>query len=268
MKSHFMRKEKKYIITEDQSTSLRKSIIDNIGLDEYHQKDALIDIRNSYLESDTYCIYTLRKQKKRKRFKIRFREYGKDGVYDSSVWIELKEKREGMGYKNRFILEKEYIEDLLRGRDMYRKILVHNKEANSCYLKDVYTTVRELIEKNELYPRILVQYQREAFQDGMTGNLRVTFDNTLSVGELSKDSELFTEQKNLHRFPRDLRVMEIKALTKYPGWLRKALDTNHIRPVTFSKFMFAIETLFKPELIEMEVCRVSDFNPIVVPESV
>ena len=268
MKSHFMRVEKKYILTEDQSNQFRESIIENIGLDEYRQKDALIDIRNSYLESDTFCVYTLRKQKKRKRFKIRFREYGKDGEYDSSVWVELKEKRDSMGYKNRFVLEKEYIQDLLRGRDIYRKILVRNKEINSCYLKDVYTTVRDLIEKNELHPRILVQYRREAFQDGMAAKLRVTFDSALSIGVLSKGSELFTEQKDLHRFPRELRVMEIKALSKYPRWLREMLEKHQIRPETFSKFMFAIETLFKPELIEMEVCRVSDFKPIVVPESV
>jgi SPX domain protein involved in polyphosphate accumulation len=268
MNNSFTRKEKKYVLDADVAVKMRDFIKERIPFSVYHHGTIVTDIRNTYLDNDSFYLYRLKKAHEKTRYKIRFREYGKKGTFDDNVWVELKEKRNGVSFKNRFLLDKKYFKDLLKGRDIFSKIVDLNKSVDLCYLHDLYETIRMLIKENSFYPRVMVQYKRQAFQDGVLGQIRVTFDSSLSVETVDSKRDLFCEIQKPHNFRQDRMIMEIKTNEKYPEWLRDLMKRYDIKRSTFSKYIFGVETCFSPQKMHQEVNHVGAIKQIVFPEPV
>jgi len=242
MKYAFKRKEEKFILPLTVADSIKLIVKHDMSFSEHNQGGSLTSIRTTYFENDEYLIYHMKKSKRKKRFKVRIREYGFNGNFESSIWIELKEKSNGQGYKSRFKINRKYIHDFIDGRDIFEHVLKKNKDVNKKYLSILYRKIQSLIIDNKLYPRLIMQYQRLALQTEGPKAVRLTFDYNLKGGILDKDDELFKPIKNPEYFDRYKSVVELKIGTVYPELAKGIKKKFNIKKQKFSKFVFGMES--------------------------
>ncbi|MCP4177190.1 MAG: VTC domain-containing protein, partial [bacterium] len=134
MKHVFKRKEEKFILPLQIAEDVKKLAVKKLGFSEFNKDGKLTDIRTTYFENDEFLIYHLKKSRKKKRYKIRIREYGRNGIFEPTIWIELKEKIDGVGYKSRFKIERKLLNDFLDGKTIFSHVVKINNEVNIDYL--------------------------------------------------------------------------------------------------------------------------------------
>lgn len=271
MNHNFKRKEEKFLLDRTTGNQIKKIAKESLSYSEFNSDGVLTDIRTTYLESDDHYIYHLKKTKKKKRFKIRFREYGQNGTFNDTVWVELKEKVKGQGYKNRFIMNKKDVKNFLKGEDVLFSIARLNSKIDFNYLTVLYKTMQKLINKHSLKPLLVVQYRRLAFQNGLKGGIRITFDQDLISGTTGIN-QLFSSPQNPIKYSEDMLITELKTNVTYPELINNTKKYYGLKNQSFSKFMFgmtsqnfiineapfSVENIYKPmmEVVkqEMEYC--------------
>lgn len=241
MNHNFKRKEEKFILNSYTSQGIKNIAKQALDYSEFNPQGTLTDIRSTYLESKDHFIYHLKKAKKKKRFKIRLREYGTNGVFDSYAWVELKEKVKGQGYKNRFLINKELVKPFLEGDDVLFQVARLNKNIDFRYLSVLYKTIQGLIQKHDLEPALVVQYKRLAFQNGLKGGIRLTFDHNLISSKTNIDN-LFSTPINPKPYNDDAVITELKTNVEYPDLVKQVKKEYNINKQSFSKFMFGMQS--------------------------
>ncbi len=251
----FKRKEEKYILPHSTSEKIRKIAEENLKYTEFNRNGSFIDVRTTYLENDEFLIYHMKKSRKRKRVKIRIREYGKNGTFEKIVWIELKEKIDGQGYKSRFSINRQYVEGFLLGDDVFHHVESSNKGIDSEYLRTLYDRIGKLISKKKLYPLLVVQYKRRALQGVGNCAVRLTMDSDLKCGLIQSNNDLFQNISSHHYYDQFKTIVELKYGNEYPSGAKFVRRRYQIEKSKFSKFMFGMETLisdFKSQPIDAE----------------
>jgi len=147
MKHAFKRKEEKFILPLSVADNIKFIAKQGMDFSEFNRDGLLTDIRTTYLENEEFLIYHMKKSHKTKRFKVRIREYGRNGKFENFVWIELKEKIEKQGYKSRFKIDKKYINDFINGLDIFHEVKDANEDIDVNYLTK-YFTQKDLISNN------------------------------------------------------------------------------------------------------------------------
>ena len=94
--SSFERVEKKYLLTKEQFEVFLKKTEKEITLDQY----GLHTICNIYYDTDTYDLIRYSISKPKYKEKLRLRSYGIP-TNESTVFVELKKKWNGVVYKRR-----------------------------------------------------------------------------------------------------------------------------------------------------------------------
>ena len=240
----FKRKEEKFILPLSVADNIKLIAKQGLDFSEFNQGGTLTDIRTTYLENDDFLIYHMKKGRKKKRYKIRIREYGRFGEFESLVWIELKEKINGQGYKSRFKIDRKYINDFIKGKDVFNYIKKRNKGIELDYLLVLYRQIQDLIVQNNLYPRLVMQYQRLALQRKGSQAMRLTFDYNLKGGLIDKDDELFLVISDPQYFDRYKSIVELKIGSVYPEAANLIKKRFNINKQKFSKFVFGMESFF------------------------
>lgn len=236
----FKREEKKYILQVDDVEKIIDLLKKTIKYSAYNSHGVPVLIRTTYLESDSHYIYHLKKSGKKRRFKIRIREYAVDNKFGDLCWIELKEKVDGEGYKNRFLINKNDVATFINGKNIIKEILPLNRTIDPDYLRLLYKTIQKLIKKNSLYPQLVVQYKRVAFDNGLKGGVRFTFDRELSFNKIDKNG-LFMDMTNSIKYSDVNIIMEIKTSGTHPHIIKEVVTENGINRRSFSKFIFGLE---------------------------
>ncbi|MGL1891648.1 MAG: polyphosphate polymerase domain-containing protein [Spirochaetaceae bacterium] len=239
MNHSFKRKEEKYILNENIAQDVIEFINTVMPISNYNN-NGYIDIRTTYLESSDHYIYHLKKLKKKSRFKIRIREYGFDGLFKDYVWVELKEKVNGEGYKNRFKVNKSDVLDFMNGGNLIDNIILKNRKIDPEYLIHLYTTIQKLIAELNLKPLLVVQYKRIAFDTGLKGGVRFTFDKDIISAKVDFDC-LFKPLENFKRYKSNKMIMELKTWGIYPELMVKLKKKFNIKRKKYSKFIFGME---------------------------
>lgn len=232
MNHSFKRVEQKFILDSIRAEAIKDIIKTTTGEKRY-------SITSYYLESPNFYIYQMRKDRLPKRFKIRVREY--DGK--KSVWIELKEKRDGMGYKNRFKLDREHTQILLQGGDCFQRVVECNHKVDLEYLEMLYNTIREFIIEYSLEPKVAVSYERVAYDSGLKGAPRYTFDTQLKARIIDRNNIFHTDSPFIE-YDNCKTIMEIKTSGTHPEVLKVIKKQFSLKRDRFSKFLFAIESHF------------------------
>ncbi len=236
----FKREEKKYILQADDVEKITDLLKKTIKYSVFNSDGIPTLIRTTYLESDNHYIYHLKKSGKRRRFKIRIREYAEDNNFGEFAWIELKEKVDGEGYKNRFLINKKDVTRFIDGKNIINEITPLNKNIDPDYLKLIYKTIQKLIKKNSLYPQLVVQYKRVAFDNGLKGGVRFTFDRELLCNKIDKN-DLFMGLKNPIEYSEKNIIMEIKTSGTHPHIINDVVKDHGVFRRRFSKFIFGME---------------------------
>ncbi|MBR1781745.1 MAG: polyphosphate polymerase domain-containing protein [Oscillospiraceae bacterium] len=214
----FKRYELKFRLKRSQYQALLPLLQLHMTEDE-HGKST---IQSLYFDTPTFLLARRSLEHPMYKEKLRLRSYGL-AKPDSTVFIELKKKFDGVTYKRRAELSWEQAQRWLywNGADPLDTQIT--REIGYC-----------LSHYEQLRPRVLLTYRREAWYGKDDHEFRVTFDENIAwrTQRLNLSSD-FTGEKLIGD---DEVLMEVKVSGAIPGWLVHFLSANHIYKTSFSKY--------------------------------
>ena len=215
----FERVEVKYMMSASDYEALRTRIEPYMAVDSY----GLSTICNIYFDTDDFRLIRESLEKPVYKEKLRLRSYGvpKD---DSTVFLEIKKKFDGIVYKRRVELKCCEAMEYLRGGRKPDSIINTQIGREIDYFINLYHPV----------PKMFIGYDRIAMFGTQDSSIRMTFDFNIRSREekldlrSGDDGEHFTGEGQV--------LMEVKVGGAYPMWMVKAFDALEIYPVSFSKY--------------------------------
>lgn len=215
-----LRHEYKYRISAAQSALLANKAAALMLRDPHAGPDGSYLVRSLYLDDalDTCLWDNLAGGEPRAKYRLRY--YGDDL---STLRLEKKSKRRGLGVKEHCLLTPEEGRALLRGEFP----AVENCEP----LKQRLLTEAAMY---GLQPKIIVTYAREAMvYPG--GNVRITFDRALtSSGELDRFFSGDYAQRPV--FALGESILEVKWDELFSRHITEVLQTDRLNQTAFSKY--------------------------------
>jgi len=217
MQSIFKRYEKKYLVTEKQCNAFKGILAQYMIPDQYGE----YLVQNLYYDTENWDVIRASIEKPIYKEKMRLRCYGIAND-DSTFYLELKKKYEGVVYKRRIAIPSES----LTGGSVRNIVSTTPSQISREF--DFY------MQSNEVSEKIYIAYQRLAFAGLDDTGLRVTFDSDIRF----RLDDLCFSNSNAGEatIPEGKMVMEIKTLGGMPLWMASALSENEIFPISFSKF--------------------------------
>lgn len=225
----FKRYELKYLLTSEQKEKVLGVMAPYMKLDKYGRTT----IRNLYYDTDTYLLIRHSIEKPAYKEKLRIRSYSQASA-DSTVFVELKKKYNGIVYKRRLSLPNQDAMAWLSGE---KPCDHHTQIANEIdYFMELY---------GSLQPIVFLSYEREAYYCKDGGDFRVTFDDTILCRQ--EDLSLTSKVYGREILPEGMTLMEIKCSGGIPIWIAQFLSKERIYKTSFSKYGTAYQTLIFPQ---------------------
>ena len=216
-KFRFERIEKKFRMTDDQYRALLPVLEEHFKRDSYGE----VIICSIYYDTPDYAM--IRRSIERPPFKekLRLRSYGIPAETDM-VFVEIKRKLNGIGYKRRIRVPFSEAKRLLRG------------EPIQCDDPQIEQELLQLVARYRPQPMVLLTYRRYAMTAKDDPELRLTVDRDLRYRLRDPESpgEDGTEPVMDDAFS---VLMELKALGAIPMWLTDELSRLRIYQAPFSK---------------------------------
>ena len=228
----FKRYEIKYTVTTEQKERILKAMEPYMEPDKFGRST----VRNIYYDTDDYVLARHSIAKPDFKEKLRVRCYEKADA-DSTVFVELKRKFDGVVYKRRLGLPEADAMKWMAGsadQKIMREVNAESPQVASEieYFKGLYSGLK---------PVIYLSYDREAYRmkkgvsalDGGEG-FRVTFDSNILYRE--DDLTLRAEASGTPILEAGMYLMELKCPGAIPMWMTKILSEEHIYKTSFSKY--------------------------------
>lgn len=228
----FKRYEIKYTVTAEQKKRILKVMEPYMEPDRFGRST----VRNIYYDTDDYVLARHSIAKPDFKEKLRIRCYERADA-DSTVFVELKRKFDGVVYKRRIGLpEADAMKWMAGSRDpaIMREVDAESPQVASEieYFKGLYSGLK---------PVMYMSYEREAYRmrkgasilDGGEG-FRVTFDSNILCRE--SDLTLRSEASGDRILEEGMYLMELKCPGAIPMWMTRVLSEEHIYKTSFSKY--------------------------------
>lgn len=220
----FERHEIKFMLTSQERAAIEKAMRGHMAADKYGESSIL----SLYYDTPDSRMIRRSLEKPDYKEKLRLRSYG-TATADREIFVELKKKAGGIVYKRRIALPEHEATDWLAGKTPL---------PLDCQIG------REIDYTNRFYggldPAMYLSYDRIAYFDPEDADLRVTFDR--NIRWRTSDLTLTKAPRGERLIRPDRSLLEIKTARAIPMWLVKALDDNHIRQTSFSKYGAAYTT--------------------------
>ena len=213
----FKRLEVKYLLSEKQYNQIRERLSGRMEVDEY----GLSTISSIYYDTENYDIIRTSLEKPAYTEKLRLRTYG-EVREDSTAFLELKKKYDGVVYKRRITLP------LKEAMDYLNKGIYPSKDSQ--ILREIDYFIKHYEPERKTY----VAYDRIAMYGIEDEALRITFDKNIRTA-FDRD-DLLQGPEGTPVIKEGERLMEIKAAGAMPLWLVNILSDLEIYPVSFSKY--------------------------------
>ncbi len=219
----FERIETKYLMSMDTYRSFLEETVDQIQADEYGDSKIL----NIYFDNDRYDLVRRSMERPRYKEKLRLRSYGVP-TDDTTAFLEIKKKYEGIVYKRRVEIRYADAYDYLTGG--YKKGQIPDVIKNT----QIGREIDYFVNLYRVEPKFFIGYGRIACYSLEDPTLRLTFDTRLRYRQ--NDLDLRKGDAGVLYDGGRMVLMEIKAGGAYPLWLTKILDELKIYPASFSKY--------------------------------
>ena len=217
------RYELKYILTKEQAEYLTESLKGHMEVDQYGKTS----IASIYYDTPNLQLVRHSVEKPPFKEKIRLRSYGL-AKEDTTVFLELKRKFDGIVYKRRVPTTISRVESFFLGEG---DICADGQIAREIrYFRDYY----KLLE-----PSCLIIYDRVAYRE-LEGDLRLTIDYNPRYRK--KNLNLTTSMDGIPLLPEGSAILEVKVQQAVPLWLSHILSKGKIYKNNFSKYGTAYET--------------------------
>lgn len=233
----FKRTETKYLLTEKQIDALLLMIEPYLSQDKYFKGTNM----SVYFDTPEKWLGIHSLEKPMYKEKIRVRSYGVPKSLDDTVFIEIKKKFDGVGYKRRVPIkladfykfcaerEAEYA-----GDDGDLRAMLDKDIPTYTNNPQIEEEVRHCFRFYHLRPALFLAYDRTSYVDKKDPTFRLTFDRKIRSRETELRLEAGDEGKPY--FEKDMVVMEIKSAECYPKWFVDAISKLKIYPASFSKY--------------------------------
>lgn len=220
----FKRYELKFLLTAEQKTRLLPEIEKHMSLDKYGRTL----IKNLYFDTDTYRLIRRSLEKPAYKEKLRIRSYGNTNP-DSTVFVELKKKYNGVVYKRRIPMAEQEAMAWFRGWGDAPESQI-GREIR--YFAGYYET---------LHPTVFLSYEREAYFCREGSDLRLTFDDNILCRQ--ENLSLCAENYGTPILDPGQVLMEVKCPGGIPLWLTSLLSREKLYKTSFSKYGTAYQTM-------------------------
>lgn len=157
-----------------------------------------------------------------RRFKYRIRYYGDDA---GRLWLEKKEKYNSYCHKRKCALRVEEYRLIMDGRAM--DVFWNTDEQ---LLKEFCI---DIVTKRFL-PRIIINYEREAFVETIT-NIRITMDYNIAASD-EIDRFLSGDYRKTPVLEKQKHVLEVKFDDVLPSHIKAVLQAGILGQRSFSKY--------------------------------
>ena len=228
----FKRYEIKYMVTAEQKDRILKAMEPYMEMDKFGRST----VRNIYFDTDDFVLARHSIAKPDFKEKLRIRSYSKADT-DSTVFVELKRKYDGVVYKRRVGLPEETAMKWMTGSNdpaIMRGLSDESPQVTSEieYFKNVYCGLR---------PVVYLSYDREAYRmkkgrhasEG-GADFRVTFDSNICCRE--SDLTLRSEAYGTGMLEEGMFLMELKCPGAIPLWMTEVLSEERLYKTSFSKY--------------------------------
>ena len=228
----FKRYEIKYMVTAEQKARILEAMEPYMEMDRFGRST----VRNIYFDTDDFVLARHSIAKPDFKEKLRVRCYAEADA-DSTVFVELKRKFDGVVYKRRVGL---------READAMRWMAGSNDPAVMSGLAAGSPQVTSEIEYfrglySGLKPVLYLSYDREAYRmkDGAHAadggaEFRVTFDCNIRCRETGLT--LRSEAYGTEMLDEGMFLMELKCPGAIPLWMTEVLSKEHLYKTSFSKY--------------------------------
>ena len=159
----FRRTEKKYLLDKETYETLLKRLEDHMEKDRYFDSEIL----SLYYDTPDYRLIRASLDKPVFKEKIRLRSYGVPDD-DSTAFLEYKRKYKGVVYKRRTVMTVDNARKFSKGADVGGTNVQIENELR--YAFRIY---------EELAPRMMISYHRQAYVGKENSELRMTFDDRI-----------------------------------------------------------------------------------------
>lgn len=233
----FRRSEQKYLLTAEQYRALWECVSSHLEEDEYGHST----ICTLYYDTEDYELIRSSIEKPVYKEKLRLRSYGVPAE-DTTVFIEIKKKYDGIVYKRRVGLPfTEAVQSLEQG---YIEPVPEQEQISS----EINYFLRRY--GSQLKPAVLLVYDRDAFRGTGEEDLRMTFDFDIRSRRERLSLSDGTDGNNF--FQNGEVMLEIKTIGAYPFWLVHALEECQVYPASFSKYGSIYRQCILPDFLKSQ----------------
>lgn len=217
------RNEFKYLVPKGQIESFISFFKSTMTPDNY-SKNGYYTVSSIYFDSFDFNAYYEKNAGIENRKKFRIRSYIKDLSPSNKVFVEIKQKVNDVILKRRFPVKYNEISDSV------------NFLFNSKKHKDYSSEWNYHIVRKGLKPKILVEYDRMAFNAVSNQNLRITIDKNLRYSAMVNKEFDFTKNTIDVEVMKEYSLLEVKFRSVIPKWLRLFIMKSSLNNEAFSKY--------------------------------
>lgn len=216
------RSEWKYCEAEPELVYLKERLASILPYDSNADENGKYEINTLYFDDYKDTCAKLNVSGEGKRFKYRIRYYGKNS---GQLWLEKKEKINSYCHKRKCVLLLEEYYLIMEGRAM--DVFWGTEER---LLKEFCI---DIVTKRFL-PRVIINYEREAFVETIT-NIRITLDYNISASD-EIERFLTGDYRKIPILEKKKHVLEVKFDDILPAYIKTVLHGNILMQSSFSKY--------------------------------
>ncbi|MBQ4086688.1 MAG: polyphosphate polymerase domain-containing protein [Clostridia bacterium] len=239
----FNRYEQKYILNEPMFSAINEGVKARMESDRYSADGRFYPICNIYYDTQDFHLIRTSLDKPAYKEKIRLRSYGRVNPKDT-VFLEIKKKYHGLVNKRRTAISIAEAERFIRTGEMP----MVRPGMNEQVVHELSAFIRRY---PPLVPKAYVAYDRIAYFDCETHDLRISFDTNLRARDTSLT--LTAKDMGVPILSPDYYVLEVKTRFGAPLWLTELLEKNGAKKQSFSKYGTFYQQMLSGENTFLEI---------------
>lgn len=228
----FMRKEMKFLLSEEQLEALLPLIKQHMSPDAFCKRGQAYGIYNVYYDTPDDFLIRQSLSKPYYKEKLRLRAYRSPAGQDDTVFLEIKQKAGGVVGKRRAAMTR-------RAAERYMTHGARPHLGEDYLQRQVFGEIDAFCRRYRVQPKMYISCRRLAFFDKTDADFRMTFDFDLKARQ--EAVSLSKGDFGVLLLPGEACLMEVKISDAMPLWLCDALADLRIYKTGFSKYGKAYE---------------------------
>jgi len=230
------RLELKYVVDEAKARAMRPFLLSRLEPDDYNGsgEDMGYSVRSLYLDTRTFTLKRQTDEGHKNRFKLRIRFY--DDNPESAVFLEIKRRENDIIRKERALVTRTAVDQVLDGQRPDRSELIHQDARSVSALENFYNLCCHIGATGSVF----VVYQREAYVSPTSNDLRITFDRRIESRRYTPGNGLRMPAESIPTEVKDV-VLEIKFTDRFPYWTRELVLSFDLYRTSVPKYVECIE---------------------------